>query len=120
MAQEKPESELARLRKEQDKTRLDEVFGGLSPAERAEYNRKAERIHVLESTIQARALANKSSQAARTNQRRQWKEESETDTPQAAAHQPYRSREKDSANASRHSTEKRGKAKNEADEKGSK
>jgi hypothetical protein len=75
-------------------------LGGLSPAERAEYNRKADRIHVLESTIQARALANKSSQAARTNQRRQWKQEPKTETPQTDARQSYRSREKDSADAS--------------------
>jgi hypothetical protein len=32
-------------------------------------------------------------------QRREWEKKSETDTPQSKAHQPYRSREKDSANA---------------------
>jgi hypothetical protein len=57
MAEEKPESELARLREEQSKTRQEEVFGGLSLAERAQYNAKAERIHVLERTIQAPAVA---------------------------------------------------------------
>jgi hypothetical protein len=86
MAQEDPESEVARLREEQSKTRRNEVYGGLSRAERAEYNRQAERIHVLERTIQARAVAEKSSQSAKAEQRRQWKEESETDTPQAEAH----------------------------------
>jgi hypothetical protein len=49
---EKRESELKRLRAEQYKTLQDEVFGGLSPAEQAEYNRKSERIHELESKIQ--------------------------------------------------------------------
>ena len=49
MLEEKPQFELIRLRKEQNKARQDEVFGGLSPAERAEYNGKAERIHELES-----------------------------------------------------------------------
>jgi hypothetical protein len=48
MAKENPESELTRLRKEQNKTQQDEVFGGLSPAERAEYNGKAKRINELE------------------------------------------------------------------------
>ena len=54
MEQEKPESELARLRKEQEKTRRDEIYGGLSLAERAEYNRKAERLRALEGTIRER------------------------------------------------------------------
>jgi hypothetical protein len=48
MAKENPESELTRLRKEQNKTQQDEVFGGLSPAERAECNGKAKRINELE------------------------------------------------------------------------
>jgi hypothetical protein len=117
MAQEKPESELAQLRKEQDKTRQDEVFGGLSSTERAAYNRKAERIHVLEGTIQARAVAKKSSQSAKAKQKSQWRKKSGTDTPQAEAHQPYRSREKDSAGSSTDSTKKRRKAKNESDKK---
>jgi hypothetical protein len=52
MVEEKPQSELQRLRKDQSKARQDEVFGGLSLAERAEYNAKAERIHELESEIQ--------------------------------------------------------------------
>jgi len=64
MAKEKPESELKRLLKEQDKARQDEVFGGLLPAERSEYEGKAERIHALESEIQASVVAKKSSQSA--------------------------------------------------------
>jgi len=43
-----PENELIRLRREQSKTRQDEVFGGLSPAERAVYDTKENRIHELE------------------------------------------------------------------------
>ena len=73
VAKEKPESELRRLRVEQDKTRRDEVFGGLSPAERAEYEKKANRIRTLESQIQASAVAKKSSQNATATRRRQSK-----------------------------------------------
>ena len=51
MGEEKPQSELIRLRKEQNKTRRDEVFGGLSPAELAEYDGKAARIHELENYV---------------------------------------------------------------------
>jgi hypothetical protein len=43
-----PEDELIRLRKEQGKTREDEVFGGLSSAEQAAYETKENRIHELE------------------------------------------------------------------------
>jgi len=45
------QSELARLQKEQAKTRQDEVFGGLSPAERSAYDRKQSRIHELEDRL---------------------------------------------------------------------
>jgi hypothetical protein len=65
MAQEKPESELTRLRKEQNKARRDEVFGGMSPVELAEYNGKAERIHELENYFQASALSLTSVRACR-------------------------------------------------------
>ena len=57
MAKEKPESELKRLRTEQDMTRQDEVFGGLSAAEQAAYNGKSERIHELDQ-IRRRKMAN--------------------------------------------------------------
>jgi hypothetical protein len=40
--------ELSRLRREQAKTRHDEVFGGLTPAERCAYDTKQERIFELE------------------------------------------------------------------------
>jgi hypothetical protein len=57
VAPERPEAELKRLLKEQHKARQDEVFGGFSPAERAEYEGKADRIHALESEIQASAVS---------------------------------------------------------------
>ena len=72
MLEEKPQSELTRLRKEQNKARHDEVFGGLSSAELAEYNGKADRIHELESKIQASAVAKKSFQSGKAEQSRQW------------------------------------------------
>jgi len=59
MVEEKTQFELIRLREEQNKARHDEVFGGLSPAERLEYNEKAERIHELENDL-------------KTEQSRQW------------------------------------------------
>ena len=119
MAKENPESELRRLRTEQSKTRRDEVFGGLSHAERTEYNARAQRIRKLENEIQASAGAKKSSQSAGANHGPQRREEAETDTPQAEARQPYRNREKDSARGSGDSTKKRAKGKNESDEQGS-
>jgi hypothetical protein len=57
VAKKKPESELRRLRTEQGKTRRDEVFGGLSPAERGEYDKRAERIRILEGQLQKSAVA---------------------------------------------------------------
>jgi hypothetical protein len=70
VAPEKPEAELKRLLKEQHKARQDEVFGGLSPAERAEYEGKANRIHALESEIQASAVSKNSSLSAKAEQER--------------------------------------------------
>jgi hypothetical protein len=96
MPHESFQAELARLLKEQDKTRQDEVFGGLSSAERAEYDGKTRRINQLAIELTASAVAKKSSQSVKAEQRRQWSKKSETDTPQVEAHQPYRSREKDS------------------------
>jgi hypothetical protein len=96
MPKEEPEFELKRLRTDQDKTRRDEVFGGLSPAERTEYYRKRKRINELESELTARAVTKESAQIKKAEQRRQWSEESETDNPQGEARQPYRSRERDS------------------------
>lgn len=51
MQNESPHSELARLRREQFKTRQDEVFGGLSLVERAAYKQKELRIQELERSL---------------------------------------------------------------------
>jgi hypothetical protein len=67
VAKEKPESELTRLREEQKKAQQDEVFGGLSLAERAAYNEKTNRINALEIELAASALARKSSQSAKAS-----------------------------------------------------
>jgi hypothetical protein len=48
MNNEMPELELDGLRKQQSKARHDEVFGGLSPAERLAYDHRQNRIHKLE------------------------------------------------------------------------
>jgi hypothetical protein len=64
-------------------------------AERAEYDARANRIHEVETELETKP-------AERTiaeQQRRQWHKESDTDTPQDVARQPYRSREKDSGDA---------------------
>jgi len=68
MAKEKPEFELNRLRTELRKTRQDEIFGDLSPAELSEYNRKAERIHELLGEVHMSAIAERSSGAAQIEQ----------------------------------------------------
>ena len=72
MVETKPHSELRLLRNEQKKARQDDVFGGLSPAERAEYNGKAERIHKLESEIQESTVAEKRLQFAKSEESNQW------------------------------------------------
>jgi hypothetical protein len=51
MEDETPRAELMRLLKAQLKARRDEVFGGLSHAEQAEYNRRSERIRELEEGV---------------------------------------------------------------------
>jgi hypothetical protein len=48
MKSETPKLELERLRRQQAKTRADEVFGGLSSAERADYDVRQDRIRELE------------------------------------------------------------------------
>lgn len=48
MTSKAPQLELERLRKQQVKARADEVFGGLSRAERAAYDRRRDRIIELE------------------------------------------------------------------------
>lgn len=80
MAKENPESEVKRLRKEQNEALDDEVFGGLSPSERAQYDRKIKRINELTIQLAASAGAKKSSQSVKPEQKRQWNKEPETDT----------------------------------------
>jgi hypothetical protein len=55
MRTEAPYLELDRLRKEQAQTRADEVFGGLSPKERAAYDVRQNRIHRLENDLSTRS-----------------------------------------------------------------
>ncbi len=81
--------ELARLRREQRKTRQDEIFGGLNAAERSAYDAKSERIHTLELEL----LFALETHTAPGNQRLEWNKKSETDAPQDKARQPYSSRE---------------------------
>jgi hypothetical protein len=52
LAEEDPRPELGRLLKEQYKTRQDELYGGLSGDERAEYDAKAERIDELKKQLE--------------------------------------------------------------------
>jgi hypothetical protein len=119
MPHESSQTELARLLTEQETARRDEVFGGLSPAERAEYARKAKRINDLEIELRTSTVVKKSFPSVRAEQSRQWDRTSETDTPQAEAHQPYRSRETGSTDANTESSgSNRSKEKNEPEEKG--
>jgi hypothetical protein len=48
MEYETPHDELVRLRKAQTKARQNEVYGGMSPVEKAEYYSRADRIRELE------------------------------------------------------------------------
>jgi hypothetical protein len=115
MADQKLQSELTRLRKQQDKARQDEVFGGLSHVERAEYEARANRINDVEIELQTKG-GKPSSQSDLTaaEQKREWDKNSKTDTPQSKPRQTYRSREEDSANAFTDSLETgRGKRKND-------
>jgi hypothetical protein len=46
-----PHPELTGLQKAQSKARQDEIFGGLSHAEQAEYNSRAKHIHELDTQL---------------------------------------------------------------------
>jgi hypothetical protein len=97
MANQSLQSELTRLRKQQAKARQDEVFGGFSRAERAEYDARANRIHDVETELELYtkpAERGSSSDILAVGHRREREKKSETDTPQSKAHPPYRSREK--------------------------
>jgi len=54
MKSETAEAELARLRKEQIKTRQDQIFGGLSSEEWSAYEQKENRIRELEFQLSRR------------------------------------------------------------------
>jgi hypothetical protein len=86
MERESPQAEVLRLLKELNKARDDEIFGGLSAAERADYNRKAARIGTIFHSRFAEADARQSDA---------WDQTSERDTPQSKARKPYRDRERE-------------------------
>jgi hypothetical protein len=94
MTDEKLQSELRRLNTLQSRARQDEVFGGFSRAQRIEYNKREKRIHDLETELQAGADSEQSGMTAGPDQRREWNKSPETDNPQSAGPQSYRSREK--------------------------
>jgi hypothetical protein len=94
VAEEKPKTELARLRDEQQQARQNEVYGGFSESERAEYDARGERIHELGTQLQTPTPADQ----AAAEQRGEWNKKSETDTAQSEGPQPYRNREADSTN----------------------
>ena len=102
MERESPLAEVLRLLREQNKARKDEVFGGLSAAERADYNRKAARILELESCLGGDIFRSRSAEAA-ARRSDGWDQTSETDTPQSNARQPYRDREKDARKSKKES-----------------
>lgn len=92
MEDESSSAELARLRKQQLKTRQNEVYGGLSRDERAKYDTTTKRIDELTKQFEAIASSNK----AQAEQRHEWNKKSETDAPQSEGRAPYRTREQDS------------------------
>jgi hypothetical protein len=120
MKHETPQTEIMRLLREQIQSREDEVFGGLSRAERSEYNRKNARINHLEILLQAEAIAQKSLGPDESDRRRnsiEWTAKPEEDIPQENARQPYRSRESGSSRkTSKSSDNNPGKAENESED----
>jgi hypothetical protein len=96
MEKETPQTEIMRLLREQIQSREEEVFGGLSRAERAEYNRKSARINHLEILLQAEAIAQHLAAPDGDTRRNstEWRAKPEEDIPQNNARQPYRSRER--------------------------
>jgi hypothetical protein len=120
MKRETPQTEIMRLLREQIQSREDEVFGGLSRAERADYNRKDARINHLEILLQAQATAQKSVGPDASDRRRKsikWAAKPEEDIPQENARQPYRSREsRSSGKTTKSSDDNRRKARNDSDE----
>jgi hypothetical protein len=68
--------ELARLREQQHSIRQNEVYGGLSKVERADYDARAKRIYELIKQIEAIASPSR----AQAEQRCEWNKLSESDT----------------------------------------
>jgi hypothetical protein len=101
VAEKNPKSELARLRKKQRQAQQDEVYGGFSESERAEYDSRAERINELGAQLHTVT----STDEAAAQQRHEWNKKWGTDTPQSEDRQPYRTREQDSTNPSTDSLE---------------
>lgn len=89
------QSEIARLRAQQDNAKQDEIFSGLSSEERAAYDARAERIRELDVKLDEISIAEQASAA----QRHEWNKLAETDSPQEGQRQPYRDRERDSIRA---------------------
>jgi hypothetical protein len=110
MEHETPQTEVIRLIREQNRTREDEVFGGLSPVERAEYNKKSQRINDLEILLRCNSVLRKAPAfdvAHAKQQTTQWTKAPEVDLPQEDARQPYDSREKDASQAATRSPKKK-------------
>ena len=92
MKRETPRAEVLRLLRELRQIRHDEIFGGLSLSERAEYDRKVSRISELELLSGTAYLSLFSEDDL--NNKSGWEKTSETDSPETLARQPYRDREK--------------------------
>jgi hypothetical protein len=77
MVKESP-TDLALLLEKQQKARQDEVFGALSKADQAEFEREI----ALENELQANGVGEKSSESGNGGQKLRLNKESETDTHQ--------------------------------------
>lgn len=110
------EKELTRLREEQRKVRRAEIFGGFTTGERAALEARNSRIHDLESETSESRKKESEEHIKAAKQRHEWNKQSETDTSQSAARQPYRSREQDSSKAFTDSQKKSKTKKTDSDE----
>jgi hypothetical protein len=81
ITKEKIQAELTKLRKKQSKAWEDEPFGGLSAAEKSEYDERTERINDLEKQLASSPQLDAAAQA----QKRGWSEDAETDIPQGSS-----------------------------------
>jgi hypothetical protein len=86
MDRETPQVEVLRLLRELHKILQDEIFGGLSLAERADYDRKANRISELELLLETISLSFFSE--PNSNNSGAWDKISETGTPHSLARLP--------------------------------